>query len=67
MLENCTLNITQYGAQFTKGKFSIVRDVTIDILSSTTDTGVTLGDGSDTDDMNFELYPACTLNFSGGA
>jgi hypothetical protein len=65
-LENCTLQINQNGARFTKGRFAIIRDVTIDIVSSSAATGAVVGDGNQSDDIIFELYPACTLTYPRG-
>lgn len=65
-LENCTLQINQNGARFTKGRFAIDRDVIIDIVSSDPATAAIVGDGNMADDILFELYPACTVTYPRG-
>lgn len=65
-LENCTMSINAHGARFTKGRFEVDRDVTIEVNSTSDATAAVLGDGTPANNIMFELFPACTINFAKG-
>ncbi|MCX5921743.1 MAG: hypothetical protein NTX86_00200 [Candidatus Dependentiae bacterium] len=65
-IENGGLHINSHGISFTKGTVACVRDVDIDINSTSTANGMTLGDGTAENDMVFEFYPGAAVLFSGG-
>lgn len=64
--EDCTVSINPNGLQLTKGTIATVRSVTIDINSTSTANGLTLGDGVSADDVTFNLYPGSTITFPNG-
>jgi hypothetical protein len=65
-LDNCSLIISYSGIQITKGRIIANRDVEIEIQSTDTSNGFTLGDGTLAGDMIFELNPGVTIRFTMG-
>lgn len=65
-LDNCTLNITSTGVQFTRGTIECTRDIAIDIHSTSTVNGMILGDGTSQGDMTFEFDPGSSVRFNSG-
>ncbi len=65
-LEDCTLTITGLGVRFTKGKVYCQNDVTIDIISTSTNSGLVLGNNIAQEDLSFELRPGTTVNYPRG-
>lgn len=65
-LDDATLDITQYGAQFTKGTIEISDNATINVASTVPAFALTLGDGIQADDPAFLLNASCLLNFATG-
>ncbi|MFH0898907.1 MAG: hypothetical protein V1855_04980, partial [bacterium] len=66
VLDNATFTITSSGARLSRGSFTINNDVTLDILSSSTTHGLTVGDGLTDGDMTFNINPAATLHVPQG-
>jgi len=65
-LDNCSLTVTGYGAQFTTGRVINENDVAIDIYSTSTLNGLTLGNGTLAGDLIFELRPGASVRYLGG-
>lgn len=66
-LDNCRVNVTALGAQLTKGTVSLNRNIIFDMASSTTSTGIILGDGvSSTNDFTIYFAPSAVMDFVNG-
>jgi hypothetical protein len=65
-LEDCMLSVNPNGLQLTRGTIATVRNVTVDINSTSTADGLVLGDGTVNNDLEFNLYPGSTIVFPNG-
>ena len=65
-LENCTVNVTPSGLQWTKGSIFVDREVTLDIESTTTANGMILGNGNGAEDLAWQLYPGAAVKMISG-
>lgn len=65
-LENCTVNITPSGVQWTTGSVFIDREVRLDIESTSTLNGMHLGNGIGDDDLVWQLYPGAAVKMLQG-
>lgn len=67
MFDNATLSVNPNGVQFIAGTVVTMRDVEVDVASTSSSTGLILGDGTQQGDMVFDMYPGCSVNYTGGA
>ncbi len=65
-LTNCTLNITDSGATFTRGTLLFDRNVCVELNSTLSQNGLTLGDGTSNGDVYLKFHPGGILNFKAG-
>jgi hypothetical protein len=65
-LDNCRFNVTALGTQFTKGTVSLSRNIIFDMASSTTTTGIILGDGTLANDFGIYFAPSAVVDFVQG-
>jgi hypothetical protein len=66
-VESSVFRVTDYGIQLTKGTVAGVRDFQVDVVSSNSQFGLVLGDGTPKGDMLFDLYPGASVRYTGGA
>ncbi|MDR3551443.1 MAG: hypothetical protein P4L31_08610 [Candidatus Babeliales bacterium] len=65
--DNAALTVNANGVQFTKGTVATMRDVQIDVVSTSSSTGLILGDGTPEGDMIFQMHPGCSTRYVGGS
>lgn|GEM_PF-1659476 len=65
-LENCSFIVTSSGLDLRVGRIKLRGDVSLEMLSSTTDGGLVLGSGSESDDITVMFDSGATLNFKKG-
>ncbi len=65
-LDNCSLIVTGSGIGLSKGKFELDRDVTVDVLSSSTLNGLIIGTGLLGGDFSMKLNPGAAINLLAG-
>jgi len=65
-LDSCEFIITSSGMRFTKGEIEVDRDVNLEILGTTTTTGLILGTGQEADDSIIHLNSGASLRFKTG-
>jgi len=65
-LDGCDLVVTDSGIQFTRGQLTIADEVSIDVMGTTTQTGLLLGDGTVGNDMEILLKPGTSMNHLAG-
>lgn len=66
ILDKCTIASKDQGFKITKGTVCLVRDVTVEVNSTSTANAMCLGDGLAEHDPIIELYPGSTAIFSKG-
>ncbi len=62
----CTFAINNNGMNLTRGIIGVNRDVVMEVNSTSSLNGLTLGDGTADGDITIQFFPASSLNFSGG-
>lgn len=65
-LDNCGFIVSSSGIQFTKGTVVFDRNVTADMQSTSTDTGVVVGTGNVSDDCIIYYSPGSVVTFNSG-
>jgi len=65
-LDSCSLVITDSGIGLTRGTFELDRDVYIDVASSTTTYGLTIGNGQESGDFSMNLDSGTSVHLTGG-
>ena len=65
-LDSCTLIVTGSGMQFTRGRIDLDKDVNLEIMGTTVDTGLVLGNGQEEHDFSMYLYSGLSLQFRSG-
>lgn len=65
-LDNCTLLITDYGIEVTKGRLEIKRFVNVDINGTTTTYGAFVGNGLEDDDFLICMHAGAVLTHRAG-
>ena len=65
--DNCSFTVTSSGLALTKGSILFSRGVALDVLSTSTSTGVVVGDGSNpSNDFIIEFAPGASMNHNEG-
>lgn len=64
--DNANLRIIKNGARITNGTFVFNKDVSIDIISTSTENGFEVGDGVTEHDPVLQINPGAVVNFLGG-
>lgn len=64
--DNCSLVIAASGMQFTKGTMILDRGISFDVLSTTSQLGLMLGNGNAADDVVLRLTPGCAVTHNSG-
>jgi len=65
-LDNCTFIVTGSGMQFARGRIDLDKDVNLEIMGTTVDTGLVLGDGQEEHDFSVYLYSGLSVRFKSG-
>lgn len=65
-IENSIFRVNSHGIQLTKGTVSAVRDFQVDLMGTSSMTGLILGDNTPAGDMVFDLYPGSSTRYTGG-
>lgn len=65
-LNGCDFAISSSGMRVTRGTIGISKDVGLDILSTCSDDGFFIGDGTSAGDVVINFYPGSCLSFNGG-
>jgi hypothetical protein len=65
-LDNCAFNITAPGYQITNGVVFLDRNISIDMNSTSTLNGLTLGNGDPAHDATIYFSPSSVVNFNSG-
>lgn len=65
-IENSIFRVNSHGIQLTKGTVAAVRDFQVDLLGTSSTTGLILGDNTQAGDMVFDLYPGSSTRYTGG-
>jgi hypothetical protein len=65
-LKHCTLGITASGMKITRGTVAITGDVMFEFSSVDQETGLTLGDATQANDMKMDFSPGSALHLAAG-
>lgn len=65
-LDNCSLLITSSGLGLSRGKFELDRDVSVNVLSSSTMNGLVLGTGQEGGDFSMKLNSGAAISLLAG-
>lgn len=65
-LDHCSIVIAEHGAQFTRGTIVFEHDVGVDIVATTTDCGMVVGNGVSDDDIRLQFNAGATVTHNSG-
>lgn len=65
-LDNCTFSVTPSGVGLTRGRVLLTRSVETNLQSTQFNGGMTVGDGTETGDLEIEWSPGASLHLSKG-
>ncbi len=65
-LDNCNFVATYSGLHLTRGSLILDREVILDAMGTTTDTGIVLGDGNPANDITLWIRPGAALLHNSG-
>ena len=64
--DDCSFVVTGSGMTFSRGKVEMDRDVTLEIIGTTTSNGLILGTGTECEDIIIKAFSGASLSFTSG-